>query len=55
LNSQPLESAATRELIRTRLTMTGAPQLLMQLGVARTAHATARRPAQELIERERFR
>ncbi|HXP18651.1 MAG TPA: hypothetical protein VN840_03285 [Streptosporangiaceae bacterium] len=55
LNSQPLEEAATRELIRTRLTLSGAPQLLMQFGVARTAQATARRPPGDLIERDRSR
>jgi hypothetical protein len=50
LNSQPLESASVRELIRTRLALPGAPQLLLQFGVARTAQATARRPPDELIE-----
>lgn len=50
LNSQPLEAASVRELIRARLALPGAPQLLLQFGVARTARATARRPPQELIE-----
>jgi hypothetical protein len=50
LNSQPLESPSVRELIRAQLVLSGAPQLLLQFGVARTAQATARRPPQELIE-----
>jgi hypothetical protein len=50
LNSQPLESASVRALIRARLALPGAPQLLMQFGVSRTAQATARRPPWELIE-----
>ena len=50
LNSQPLESPSVRELIRAQLALSGAPQLLLQFGVARTAQATARRPPQELIE-----
>jgi hypothetical protein len=53
LNSQPFEPAAIREQIRIRLALTGAPQVLLQFGVARTAQATARRPPQELIEHER--
>ncbi len=53
LNSQPFEVAGTRELIRARLALTGAPQLILQLGVARTAPATARRPPSELIAHER--
>jgi nitroreductase len=50
LYTQPLEAAAIRSLIRTRLALPGAPQLLLQLGVARTAQATARRPPADLIE-----
>ena len=53
LNSQPLETASVRGLIRSRLGLPGAPQLLLQLGVARTAHATARRPPSELIDHDR--
>jgi hypothetical protein len=48
LNSQPLEDAATRTLIRDRLTLPGAPQMLLALGVSRTAHPTARRPAADV-------
>jgi hypothetical protein len=50
LYTQPLEAAAIRALIRDRLTLPGAPQVLMQLGLAHSAHATARRPSADLIE-----
>jgi Nitroreductase family len=50
LHTQPLESAAIRALIRDRLALPGAPQMLLQLGLAHTTHATARRPPTELIE-----
>jgi hypothetical protein len=50
LHSQPLEAAPIRAAIRDRLELPGAPQLLLQLGPARSAHATARRPAGDVIE-----
>jgi Nitroreductase family len=50
LYSQPLEAAAIRTVIRDRLALLGAPQMLLQLGLAHTAQATARRPARDLIE-----
>jgi nitroreductase len=50
LYSQPLEAAAIRAVIRDRLALPGAPQMLLQLGLAHTAQATARRPASDLIE-----
>lgn len=50
LYTQPLEAAAIRELIRTRLALPGAPQMLLQLGRARTTRTTARRPPAELME-----
>jgi nitroreductase len=50
LHTQPLEAAAIRTLIRDRLALPGAPQMLLQLGPAHTSHATARRPPDELIE-----
>jgi nitroreductase len=50
LYTQPLEAAAIRSLIRGRLALPGAPQMLLQLGPARTTQATARRPPAELIE-----
>jgi hypothetical protein len=50
LHTQPLEAATIRALIRDRLALPGAPQVLMQLGLAHTAHTTARRPPDDLIE-----
>ena len=50
LYTQPLEAAAIRDLIRTRLGLPGAPQMLLQLGRARTTQATARRPPTDLME-----
>ncbi len=50
LYTQPLESAPIRALIRTRLRLPGAPQMLLQLGRARTTQATARRPPAKLME-----
>ncbi len=49
LNSQPMESAAIRVLVRSRLGLRGAPHLLLEFGCAHTAAATARRPVSELI------
>jgi len=48
LQSQPLQSASVRAQIRSSLRATGSPQLLLELGVARTSRPTARRPAAEL-------
>ena len=50
LPTQPLEADAIRALIRERLNLPGAPQMLLQLGPARTTQATARRPPAELME-----
>jgi hypothetical protein len=50
LHTQPLEAAAIRTLIRDRLALPGAPQMLLQLGPGHTSHATARRPPDELTE-----
>jgi len=50
LNTQPLEDAATRARIRDNLGVPGAPQILLALGVSRTARAVARRPAADVIE-----
>jgi hypothetical protein len=50
LHTQPLEAAAIRDLIRDRLALPGVPQMLLQLGLAHTTPATARRPPAELIE-----
>jgi nitroreductase len=49
LNTQPLEDPLTRTLIKEDLELPGAPQMLLALGVSRTAYATARRPAADLI------
>jgi len=48
LYSQPLENAITRGLIRDQLALPGNPQLLLQLGRAVSASATARRPVAEM-------
>jgi hypothetical protein len=50
LQTQPLRVVWVRTLIRNELTLPGWPQMLLQLGVARTAHSTARRPPAELID-----
>lgn len=50
LHSQPLEAAAIRSEIRHRLKLPGIPQMLLQLGLARTTQATARRPPTDLME-----
>jgi hypothetical protein len=50
LHTQPLENASIRALIRDRLALPGAPQMVMQLGVAHSAHSTARRAPDDLIE-----
>ena len=48
LQSQPLQSTSVRAQIRGSLTPSGSPQLLLELGVARTSPPTGRRPAGEL-------
>jgi hypothetical protein len=50
LNTQPLEDAATRSLIRDHLTAPGWPQILLAFGTSRIAHPTGRRPAADLID-----
>jgi hypothetical protein len=50
LDTQPLEADVIRGLIRDRLGLPGIPQMLLQLGLAHTAHATARRPPADLME-----
>jgi len=44
LYTQPLEDAATRDLVGSRLALPGHPQMLLQLGPAATVSPTARRP-----------
>ena len=50
LHTELLEISVVRALIRNRLALPGAPQMLLQLGVADTTHPTGRRPPDELIE-----
>jgi nitroreductase len=50
LHTQPLEAGAIRSLIRDRLVLPGVPQIILQLGCARTTRVTARRPAPDLID-----
>jgi nitroreductase len=50
LHTELLEITVIRALIRDRLALPGAPQMLLQLGVADTTHPTGRRPPDELIE-----
>jgi hypothetical protein len=49
LHTQPLESEPLRAELRARLGLPGAPQMLMQLGRADMAKATARRPVDDLL------
>jgi hypothetical protein len=48
LQTQPLQSASVQAQIRSSLTPTGSPQVLLELGVARSSHPTGRRPADDL-------
>ncbi len=48
LQTEPLQTPATRALIQYSLALPGWPQILLQLGVVRATHPTARRPAAEL-------
>ena len=50
LHTQPLETASIRALIRDRLSLPGAPQMVMQFGVSHTARSTPRRAPEDLIE-----
>jgi hypothetical protein len=50
LYTQPLEAAAVRDLIRERLGLHGAPQIILQFGRADTTRATARRAVTDLME-----
>ena len=49
LQTQPLQSVSVQAQIRSSLTPAGSPQMLLELGVARSSHPTARRPADELL------
>jgi hypothetical protein len=50
LYSQPLAAATARAQIRDRLSLPGAPQMLLQFGRAHITFATPRRPAGDLLE-----
>ncbi len=50
LHTQALEMASIRFLIRDRLSLPGAPQMIMQFGLAHSTHPTARRSPADLIE-----
>jgi len=50
IHTRPLEAEGVRALIRDRLVLSGAPQLILQLGVARATQVTARRPPSDLLE-----
>ena len=50
LQTQPLNVVWVRALIRQQLALPGWPQMLLQLGVARTTLSTARLPPAELID-----
>jgi hypothetical protein len=49
LSTEPLEFPVIRDLIRARLALPGAPQMLLQFGVARTSLATPRRAVPEFL------
>ena len=50
LQTQPLQDTPVRAQLRSGLALPGSPQVLLQLGMARTTHPTARRPPGELAE-----
>lgn len=49
LHTQPLEANVVRTLIRSRLALPGAPQMMLQFGPSQTTWSTARRSPGELI------
>jgi nitroreductase len=49
LSSEPLEYPVIRDLIRTRLALHGAPQMLLQFGRAQASLATPRRAVPEVL------
>jgi hypothetical protein len=50
LQTQPLKVVWVRAQMRSQLNLPGWPQMLVQFGLARTTHPTARRPPAELID-----
>jgi hypothetical protein len=49
LHTQPLEFPAIRDLIRARLALPGAVQMLLQFGPARSSMSSARRPVPDFL------
>ena len=49
LHTQPLEFPAIRDLIRSRLALPGAVQMVLQFGPAHSSMAAARRPVPDLL------
>jgi hypothetical protein len=49
LHTQPLEFPAIRDLIRARLALPGAPQMLLQFGPAHSGMSSPRRPVPDLL------
>jgi Nitroreductase family len=49
LHTQPLEFSAIRDLIRVRLALPGAAQMLLQFGPAHSGMASPRRPVPDLL------
>jgi hypothetical protein len=49
LHTQPLEFPAIRDLIRARLALPGAVQILLQFGLARTGMSSPRRPVPDIL------
>jgi hypothetical protein len=49
LSTEPLEFPVIRDLIRGRLALPGAPQMLLQFGLARASMATPRRTVPEFL------
>ncbi len=50
LHTEPLEFPPVRALVRDRLALPGAPQMLLQFGLVNTTRPTGRRPPDELVE-----
>jgi hypothetical protein len=49
LHTQPLEFPAIRDLIRARLALPGAVQMLLQFGLARSGMSSPRRPVPDIL------
>jgi len=49
LTTEPVEFPLIRDLIRARLALPGTPQMVLQLGLASSSLATARRQADDFL------